>query len=65
MKQLRLLWAFALERLGPSVSEAARAEALAAVEPFRPGDFDSLAVRWPELRAFLEARGLAAPRAAA
>ena len=65
MKQLRLLWAFALERLGPAASEAARSEALAAVEPFRPGDFDALAVRWPELRAFLEARGLAAPRAAA
>lgn len=65
MKLLRALRAFALDRLGPAAGEATLSEAQAALEPFRPGDFDALAARWPELRAFLDARGLSAPRAAA
>jgi hypothetical protein len=58
VKQLRLLKAFALDRLG---AEAERAEQLAALKPFRPGEFDYLGTRWPELRAFIESNGLSAP----
>ena len=58
LRTMRLLRAFALCML-PNASDAERAEALAAGRPGAPGECDHLAAAWPELAAFLKARGFA------
>jgi hypothetical protein len=56
VRALRLLSAFTRAR-----GDAAYRESAAKLDlDSRPGDLDFLAVEWPELRAFMEARGLLA-----
>lgn len=57
-RRVKLLRAFALDALDPARHAAAIDAALASLQPARPGDFEFLAARWPELQAFLERRGL-------
>jgi tetratricopeptide (TPR) repeat protein len=57
-RRLKLLRAFALDAMDPATHAAAIDAALAALQPMRPGDFELLASRWPELRAFMERRGV-------
>ncbi|MFP2906282.1 hypothetical protein ACLESD_14690 [Pyxidicoccus sp. 3LFB2] len=64
VRRLKLLKAFALEAQDASAHEAAIHDALAATQPVRPGDFEALTAHWPELRAFMERRGLSPARAA-
>lgn len=70
LRALRLVKAFALERLAAGrYRDDARdqeiRQALDGSRPFRPGEFDYLATRWPELAEFLSRHGfLAAPTGA-
>ncbi|RKG90308.1 hypothetical protein D7W82_04350 [Corallococcus sp. CA049B] len=57
-RRLKLLRAFALDALDPASHATAIDAALASLKPVRPGDFELLSARWPELQAFLERRGL-------
>ena len=57
-RRLKLLRAFALDALDPVRHAAAIDAALASLQPVRPGDFEFLSARWPELQAFIERRGL-------
>jgi hypothetical protein len=56
-RPLRVLRAFALERSG--AAQGTVDEALAYVCPARQGEFAMLGAQWSEMRAFLEAHGLA------
>ena len=60
----RLLHAYALDALDAQAHAAEVAELVAALRPVRPGDFEPLTQRFPELAAFVERRGLV-PTAAA
>lgn len=64
VRRLKLLRAFALDAQDASAHAAAINDALAATQPVRPGDFEMLTARWPELRAFMDRRGLSAAHAA-
>ncbi|MFP2930813.1 tetratricopeptide repeat protein [Pyxidicoccus sp. 3LG] len=64
VRRLKLLKAFALEAQDASAHAEAIHDALVATQPVRPGDFEVLTAQWPELRAFMERRGLSASRAA-
>ncbi|WP_147448616.1 hypothetical protein [Corallococcus terminator] len=57
-RRLKLLRAFALDALDPAIHAAAIDATLASLQPVRPGDFEVLVARWPELQAFVERRGL-------
>ncbi|NNB93231.1 hypothetical protein HJC10_15915 [Corallococcus exiguus] len=57
-RRLKLLRAFALDALDPASHTASIDAALASLQPARPGDFEFLSGRWPELQAFMERRGL-------
>ncbi|NBC39583.1 tetratricopeptide repeat protein [Corallococcus exiguus] len=57
-RRLKLLRAFALDALDPASHAAAIDASLAALQPVRPGDFELLSARWPEMQAFMERRGL-------
>lgn len=57
-RRLKLLRAFALDALDPATHAADIDAVLASLQPVRPGDFELLSARWPELQAFLERRGL-------
>ncbi|MCY1039728.1 hypothetical protein OV208_00230 [Corallococcus sp. bb12-1] len=57
-RRLKLLRAFALDALDPTTHAAAIDAALASLQPVRPGDFELLLARWPELQTFVERRGL-------
>jgi tetratricopeptide (TPR) repeat protein len=63
MKRMRVLRAFAIRSLPPAQQSAKAPEEiqslLAGVRPCRPGEFDFLATRWPELKSFLVESGLA------
>ena len=63
VRELKLFWAFALKSQPDSAETAAKL--LAGLYPYKPGEFDYLAVNWPELKAFLIAHNLSAPHAAA
>lgn len=56
----RLLHAYALDALDPQAHAAEVAELLGALRPVRPGDFEPLTQRFPELAAFVERHRLAA-----
>lgn len=58
VRRLKLLKAFALDAIDPVAHEAAIRDALAATQPARWGDFESLTKHWGDLRAFMERRGL-------
>ncbi len=64
VRRLKLLKAFALDAMDPATHAAAIHDALAATQPVRPGDFEALTAQWPQLRAFMERRGVSVPRAA-
>ncbi|WP_164018048.1 hypothetical protein [Pyxidicoccus trucidator] len=64
VRRLKLLKAFALDAQDASAHAAAIQDALAAAQPVRPGDFEALTAQWPELRTFMERRGLSVARAA-
>ncbi|RKH20642.1 hypothetical protein D7X74_03420 [Corallococcus sp. CA047B] len=59
IRHLKLIRAFALDALDPATHAAAIDAALASLQPARPGDFEVLVARWPELRDFMERRGIA------
>lgn len=60
MQAVRVLCAFALSVKNPNgVHDAKLRQFLAGARPCLPGQFDYLAVNWPELRAFLTENGLA------
>ncbi|RKI34566.1 hypothetical protein D7Y27_33065 [Corallococcus sp. AB004] len=57
-RRLKLLRSFALDALDPVSHATAIDASLASMQPVRPGDFELLSARWPELQAFIERRGL-------
>ncbi|NBD11708.1 tetratricopeptide repeat protein [Corallococcus silvisoli] len=63
-RRLKLLRAFALDSLDPATHAAAIDAALSTTQPTRPDDFDMLSAHWPELRAFMERKGIPGTRAA-
>lgn len=61
MKALRVLRAFALNNLeSSSARRAAMTDLIAGLYPYEQGEFDYLAVKWPELKAFLVEQKLSA-----
>jgi hypothetical protein len=59
MQAVRVLCAFALSQKNPNnVRDAEIRRFLDGAWPCQPGQFDYLAVKWPELRTFLEENGL-------
>jgi tetratricopeptide (TPR) repeat protein len=59
MKRLRVLRAFAMNNLPPTPQTREQIQSyLAGVRPFRRGEFDYLAAKWPELNAFIVEAGL-------
>lgn len=62
MRRLRVLRAFALKNLPPTPQAQEQMQMLVAgARPFHPGEFDYLAAKWPELKAFLVEQGLTSP----
>jgi hypothetical protein len=62
MKNLRILCAFALSYVNHNnVQDEKIREFLDGARPFRMGQFDYLAVNWPELKAFLQYHGFSTP----
>ena len=64
VKSVRVLRAFALKLQKPDLSEAEMTEALEGTKFFTEGQFDYLAVSWPEFREFLAAHRFTATTAA-
>jgi hypothetical protein len=62
MRGLRLLRAFAVAQLDARTHATTLGMLLDGLRPVRRGEFDYMAVAWPELRAFLETHDLSAPR---
>jgi len=61
MKMLRILRAFALSRLESTPERrAALTDLIAGLYPYEPGEFDYLAVEWPELKTFMIEQKLSA-----
>ena len=61
MKTLRILRAFALSHLeSTSDRRSAMADLIAGCYPYEVGEFDYLAVKWPELKAFMIEQKLSA-----
>ena len=59
MKRLRVLRAFAIKNVPPTPQNQEQMQTLlAGARPFRPGEFDYLAAKWPELKTFLIESGL-------
>ena len=65
MKATRLLRAFALSQLPNAADTGEREEEFitlcAGAKPFRQGEFNYLALRWPEFRSFLKSHGFSGP----
>ena len=62
MKNLRILCAFALSRQNHNnVHDQKMRRYLDGAWPFRTGQFDYIAVKWPELQAFLQYHGFSTP----
>ncbi|MFY2556850.1 hypothetical protein ACN469_04415 [Corallococcus terminator] len=57
-RRLKLLKAFALDAVDPTTHAVDIDATLSAARLGRPEDFEALSARWPELRAFMERRGL-------
>jgi hypothetical protein len=55
MRGTRLMRAFVVERSGGSADEVD--QLCAGCRPFEKGEYDSLAIAWPEVQSFLAARG--------
>jgi hypothetical protein len=55
MRSTRLMRAFVVERSGGSPDEVD--QLCAGCKPFEKGEYDSLAIAWPEVQSFLAARG--------
>jgi tetratricopeptide (TPR) repeat protein len=69
MRRLRILRAFAIFKLPPAdrneKSDAEMQQMLSGSRPFHPGEYDFLAAKLPELRAFLVEQSLSRPAAQA
>ncbi|WP_163866016.1 tetratricopeptide repeat protein [Myxococcus eversor] len=63
-RRLKLVRAFTLDAVDPTMHAADIEASLTAARRSRPDDFEALSARWPELRAFMERRGLKTPVAA-
>ncbi|MCP3169513.1 tetratricopeptide repeat protein [Myxococcus qinghaiensis] len=57
-RRLKLVRAFVLDALGPTTHAADIEATLTAARLGRPDDFDALSAQWPELRDFMERKGL-------
>ena len=62
---IKLFWAFALDGLKNPTEQTEIARLIAGLHPFKLGEFDYLAVNWPELKVFLKEQNLSAADAAA